>query len=69
MTGGWERLIIVAMFGPLHSPLLTKIAGILLLQGSLAALVGIALWSVFAGRQAENYSGASDEDFDDEGWD
>ncbi len=47
----------------------TKIAGILLLQGSLAALVGIALWSVFAGRQAENYSGASDDDFDDEGWD
>ena len=47
----------------------TKIAGILLLQGSLAALVGIALWSVFAGRQAENYSGASDEDLDDEEWD
>ena len=47
----------------------TKIAGILLLQGSLAALVGIALWSVFAGRQAENYSGASAEGFDDEGWD
>ena len=47
----------------------TKIAGILLLQGSLAALVAIALWSVFAGRQAENYSGASDADFDDEDWD
>lgn len=48
----------------------TKIAGILALQGSLAALVAIALWSVFAGRQAENYSGASggDEDFDEEAW-
>jgi hypothetical protein len=42
----------------------TKIVGILLLQGSLAALVAIALWSVFAGRQAQNYSGAGDDDFD-----
>jgi hypothetical protein len=47
----------------------TKIAGILLLQGSLAALVAIALWSVFAGRQSENYSGASDDDLEDEAWD
>ena len=50
----------------------TKIAGFLLLQGSLAALVAIALWSVFAGRQAQNYSGASEDDFDgldDEDWD
>ena len=47
----------------------TKIAGILLLQGSLAALVAIALWSVFAGRQSENYAGTSDEDFEGEGWD
>lgn len=45
----------------------TKIAGVLLLQGSLAALVVIALWSVFAGGQAENYTGAADEE-DDEGW-
>lgn len=45
----------------------TKLAGLLLLQGSLAALVAIALWSVFAGRQAENYVGAGEED-DDEGW-
>jgi hypothetical protein len=43
----------------------TKIAGILLLQGSLAALVGIALWSVFAGNQAQNYAGAAEE----EDWD
>ncbi len=41
----------------------TKIAGILLLQGSLALLVAIALWSVFAGRQAENYSEGG-EDWD-----
>jgi hypothetical protein len=35
-----------------------KIAGFLLLQGSLAALVGLSLWSVFAGSQ-RNYAGAS----------
>jgi hypothetical protein len=32
-----------------------KIAGFLLLQGSLAALVGLSMWSVFAGSQ-RNYS-------------
>jgi hypothetical protein len=47
----------------------TKIAGLLLLQGSLAALVGIALWSVFAGSQSANYADVGDGDFDDEGWD
>lgn len=47
----------------------TKIVGLLLLQGSLAALVAIALWSVFAGKQAENYVGGADPDFDDEDWD
>lgn len=47
----------------------TKIAGILLLQGSLAALVAIALWSVFAGNQSANYSGADSEGEDDDGWD
>jgi hypothetical protein len=47
----------------------TKIAGILLLQGSLAALVAIALWSVFAGNQAANYAGAGDDDLDGEEWD
>ena len=35
-----------------------KIAGFLLLQASLALLVGLSLWSVFAGTQ-RNYSGAS----------
>jgi hypothetical protein len=44
----------------------TKIAGVLLLQGSLAVLVAISLWSVFAGNQARNYAGAGD---DDEDWD
>jgi hypothetical protein len=33
-----------------------KIAGFLLLQASLAALVGLSLWSVFSGTQG-NYSG------------
>jgi hypothetical protein len=47
----------------------TKIAGILLLQGSLAALVAISLWSVFAGRQAENYTGAGGEEDDEGDWD
>ncbi|MCR9093949.1 MAG: hypothetical protein NXI30_07020 [bacterium] len=40
----------------------TKIAGVLLLQGSLAALVAIALWSVFAGNQGANYSDSDDDD-------
>jgi hypothetical protein len=42
----------------------TKIAGFLMLQGSLAALVAIALWSVFAGRQGENYRGKKEADED-----
>ena len=48
----------------------TKIAGILMLQGSLAALVAIALWSVFAGNQARNYTSAGDDaDLEDDDWD
>jgi hypothetical protein len=50
----------------------TKIAGFLLLQGSLAALVMVALFSVLGGNQSRNYSGAGeddDEDEDDEDWD
>jgi hypothetical protein len=34
-----------------------KIAGFLLLQGSLAALVAASLWAVFAGQQGGNYAG------------
>ena len=41
-----------------------KIAGFLLLQGSLAALVGLSLWAVFGGSQGENYAGAL-SDLDD----
>jgi len=39
-----------------------KIAGFLLLQGSLAALVVASLWAVFAGAQGENYAGELDEE-------
>jgi len=37
-----------------------KIAGFLLLQGSLAALVGVSLWAVFAGKQGDHYAGNGD---------
>jgi hypothetical protein len=47
----------------------TKIAGILLLQGSLAALVSIALWAVFARNQGQNYTGEHDEEWNEEDWD
>ncbi len=40
-----------------------KIAGFLLLQGSLAALVVVSLWSVFRGN-ANNYTGGDADDFD-----
>ena len=39
-----------------------KIAGFLLLQGSLAALVGVSLFAVFAGGQGENYAGGGDDE-------
>jgi hypothetical protein len=38
-----------------------KIAGFLLLQGSLAALVGASLWAVFSG-SAQSYAGLGEED-------
>ena len=50
----------------------TKIAGFLLLQASLAALVLIALASVFVKHQGENYSAGSTEDdaeWNEEDWD
>lgn len=43
-----------------------KVAGFLLLQGSLATLVGISLWSVFTERQGENYVGLEGDDFDED---
>ncbi len=39
-----------------------KVAGFLLLQGSLVVLVVISIWSVFTKHQAENYTGFVDED-------
>lgn len=41
---------------------IVKVAGFLLLQTSLAALVVISLWSVFTPRQGENYVGFVDEE-------
>ena len=38
-----------------------KIGGFLLLQASLAVLVGLSLWAVFAGSQ-ENYAGEPPDD-------
>ena len=38
-----------------------KIAGFLLLQGSLAALVGASLWAVFSG-STQSYAGLDEED-------
>jgi hypothetical protein len=43
-----------------------KIAGFLLLQASLAALVGVSLWAVFAGGQGETYAGGDGFDEDEE---
>ena len=43
-----------------------KIAGFLLLQASLAALVLVSLWAVFAGGQGESYAGGDDWDEDEE---
>ncbi len=47
---------------------IVKIAGFLLLQGSLALLVGLSLWAVFVGT-SENYVGMEDaDDGDGEGF-
>lgn len=43
-----------------------KVAGFLLLQGSLIALVTISIWSVLTRRQAENYTGFVDDEDEDE---
>jgi hypothetical protein len=40
-----------------------KVLGFLLLQGSLALLVGLSVWAVFRGN-GQNYSGAQDDDED-----
>jgi len=43
-----------------------KVAGFLLLQGSLAALIIVSLWSVFTKSQAENYTGFVDDEDDED---
>ncbi len=45
---------------------IVKVAGFLLLQGSLLALILISLWSVFTKKQADNYTGFVDDDEDDD---
>jgi len=42
-----------------------KVAGFLLLQGSLALLVGLSVWTVFRG-SGQNYAGAGDDGEDDD---
>jgi hypothetical protein len=42
-----------------------KVAGFLLLQGSLALLVGLSVWAVFRGN-GQNYTGARDDGEDDD---
>ena len=42
-----------------------KVAGFLLLQGSLALLVGLSVWAVFRG-SGQNYAGAEDDGEDDD---
>ena len=39
-----------------------KIAGFLLLQGSLAALAAASLWAVFGGGQGGNYAGGGEDE-------
>jgi hypothetical protein len=41
-----------------------KVAGFLLLQGSLAVLVGVSLWSVFRG-SSESYAGMAEGEYAD----
>jgi hypothetical protein len=44
-----------------------KIAGILLLQASLALLIIASLWAVFAGAQGENYVGLEEDEDEADG--
>jgi hypothetical protein len=41
-----------------------KIAGFLLLQASLALLIGVSLWAVFSASQGESYAGQDDDEDD-----
>jgi hypothetical protein len=60
--GGW----LVRFVSPAFA--LAKVAGFLALQASLAALVGLALWSAFSGT-SENYRSGENGATGDEGWD
>ena len=44
-----------------------KVAGFLLLQSSLAVLIGVSLWSVFSGSQENYEDGDEDLEFDEDG--
>ncbi len=81
LRGGWKALLIALPFaaalldegsgwlvrygGASFAPL--KVAGFLLLQGSLAALVVISLWAVFGG-SARSYRGGVSRDADPAEW-
>ena len=67
-VGGIITIVLSQVVG-LDAAFTDKIVGILMLQGSLAVLVGVALWSVFAGNQAQNYAGSAEAEFEDEDWD
>ena len=55
---GWLVRFVHPGFAPF------KVAGFLLLQGSLAVLVGVSLWSVFRG-SSESYGGFDEEELAD----
>lgn len=57
---GWLVRYGGAAFAPL------KIFAFLLLQGSLLALMGVSLWSAFAGEQGLNYAGLGAGGLDDD---
>ena len=54
--GSW-----LVRYGGAHFAIV-KIAGFLLLQGSLAVLIIVSVWAVFTESQAENYLGLDDGD-------
>jgi len=58
--GGWLERFVSADLA------FVKVGGFLLLQGSLAALIGFSLWCVFTTQLADNYTGFAEDDDDDE---
>jgi hypothetical protein len=57
--GSW-----LVRYGGAHFAIV-KIAGFLLLQGSLAVLIIVSVWAVFTESQAENYLGLDDGELDE----